>query len=461
MSLLQDYDVAWVSIDVVRIGYVDGTFHPVVVWIGVEPESLSANDGTLVAFRCFRILGEFGIEGVEVELRESCTTLLGGSKLLPPVPADDSSALVREPATHAVSLPISCGATPHLEGTGGLFVGEGGTNKRIFLLTARHVVFPASQLSNAEYSFENTSQPCRKVNLMGSTRFQKLTHEIAQAMLDDKYSLTSVRRDLSYAEDPARHGTNESIEKAKRDVAQAETRVQTLEAFSREITMHWTSANSRELGYVLYAPPLTTNTGKYGHALDIALVDLDLQKLDATTFSGNVMDLGPKIKPSHFRRIMHPNPRSAYTIEYPWQGLLALRGTIPEDEIRCPSSLDKNDDPCLVVMKNGNTTGLTFGRASSIRSCVRNLFPDEAAVFSMEWCITANYKPRGFQFSEAGDSGSIFVDGQGRIGGMITGGSGSQGGILVDITYATSIHRIMDSIKLQYPGAHLHPVLDA
>ena len=374
----------------------------------------------------------------------------------------DSSALVREPVTHTLGLPISCSATPHLEGTGGLFVGEGGTSKRIFLLTARHVVFPVSNESNVNCVLTNTGQPRCKVNLMGSTGFQKFTDDIARAIGHVNYRLTTRQKELARIENPDHHGTKESIEKARRGVQDAEIRVKTLDTFSRDITMHWTSANSRELGYVIYAPPLTTNTGTHGHTLDIALVNLHLQKLDATTFSGNVMDLRSRIlEPEDFVRIVHPNQKTNYTTPYPEEGLLVLRGTIPEDEIRRPSSLDENDDPCLVVMKNGTTTGLTFGRASRIRSCVRNYFSDAENAMSMEWCITANYEPREWQFSKAGDSGSIVVDGRGRIGGMITGGSGSQGCVLVDITYATNIHRIMDSIKLQYPGAHLHPVLDA
>jgi len=46
----------------------------------------------------------------------------------------------------------------------------------------------------------------------------------------------------------------------------------------------------------------------------------------------------------------------------------------------------------------------------------------------------------------------------GRIGGMITGGAGGEGE--KDITYATSINCIMESIKKQFHTAHLYPYSD-
>ncbi|KAI9750442.1 MAG: hypothetical protein M1815_001771 [Lichina confinis] len=456
VSLLQDNNILWTSVDVVRIGYRDSSFFPVVIWIGVEPNTVSLVDGTLVALRCYGILCRSGIIDVEVEMRESCTTSLAGPKLLGLV-SDRPTAKLREPINHALGLPISCSATPHVEGTGSLFIAEGGASKSIFLLTARHVVLPVDLESNRSYVLRTTSEPRRKVTLMGSGRFEKFTKDISDAIVDANVHLTTARRQVVHAEDPILRTTNESIDKTRKKLAKAGSQLQAVEAFGREITAHWTGASNRELGHVIYAPPVLTNIGQYGHTLDIALVDLDLQKLDVTSFRGNLINIGNQIDDVEFHHIMRPNHRAALTVEYPIDGVLVLRGTIPEDEIRCPSSLDENDDPCLVVMKNGSTTGLTFGRANNVRSVVRNYFSGEEDAMSMEWCIAAHYKPQKNHFSEPGDSGAIVVDGRGRIGGMITGGTGH--GSWIDLTYATGIHRIMDSIKQQYPGAHLYPTL--
>jgi hypothetical protein len=66
-------EVKWTSVDVVRIGNAEEgmQFAPVILWIGVEPASLSGRDGVAVAFKCREILVEHDITDVDVEIRES------------------------------------------------------------------------------------------------------------------------------------------------------------------------------------------------------------------------------------------------------------------------------------------------------------------------------------------------------------------------------------------------------
>lgn len=63
---LNSKEVAWTSIDVVRISYVEELFRPVILWIGVQPQSLSVDNGTKVARSCQEILIQFGITDVDV-----------------------------------------------------------------------------------------------------------------------------------------------------------------------------------------------------------------------------------------------------------------------------------------------------------------------------------------------------------------------------------------------------------
>ena len=53
-------------------------------------------------------------------------------------------------------------------------------------------------------------------------------------------------------------------------------------------------------------------------------------------------------------------------MKYPTNRLFKVQGIVPDEEMRCPAILDQNDDPCFIVMKRGNTTGLTIGRANDI-----------------------------------------------------------------------------------------------
>jgi hypothetical protein len=132
--------------------------------------------------------------------------------------------------------------------------------------------------------------------------------------------------------------------------------------------MHWVSPDKRVLGHIIYSPPIELGFGTRKYTQDFAVIDIDVSKIDATNFEGNVIDLGTRIQPTAFNRMMYPNRQNVHTFEYPQDRLLRLRGTIPDEDMRDPPALDHNGEPCLVVVKHGNTTGLTIGRANSIRS---------------------------------------------------------------------------------------------
>jgi hypothetical protein len=152
---------------------------------------------------------------------------------------------------------------------------------------------------------------------------------------------------------------------------------------------------------------------------------------------------------------MDPRPTDApTTFKYPYDRLLKLRDFIQEDDMHNPDMLDREGEPCLFVTKNGNATGLTVGRASGIFSFVREYFENGTHHTSTEWAILP-YDKSGV-FSALGDSGSVIADGRGRMGGLVTGGSGKMESL--DVTYATPLFwllpRIMDN---GFPDAHLYP----
>jgi len=94
--------------------------------------------------------------------------------------------------------------------------------------------------------------------------------------------------------------------------------------------------------------------------------------------------------------------------------------------MRHPDMWNSDGEPCLLVMKNGNATGTTIGRANGLFSIVRDYFNDMSInQTSMEWGII-NYNSKSEVFSEPGDSGSVIADIRGRIGGMLTSGSGQR-----------------------------------
>ncbi|EKM48708.1 uncharacterized protein PHACADRAFT_52020, partial [Phanerochaete carnosa HHB-10118-sp] len=120
--------------------------------------------------------------------------------------------------------------------------------------------------------------------------------------------------------------------------------------------------------------------------------------------------------------MMRPNFANLKSFEYPDDYLLKLKGIIHDEEMKHPASSDENNDRCLMVIKRGRATGLTIGRANEICSYVREGY-SKYGVYgtSKEWTIIPCDSKHG-PFSLAGDSGSVIVDGQGRIGGLLTGG---------------------------------------
>jgi hypothetical protein len=159
------------------------------------------------------------------------------------------------------------------------------------------------------------------------------------------------------------------------------------------------------------------------------------------------------MSPEEFTRKCFARDDANWSFKYPDNRRLPLRGTIPDQQMRHPDVFDVNREPCLLVMKSGNTTGTTLGRANGVFSIVREYYPRDMNInqTSMEWTIFG-YDRKSGAFSEPGDSGSIIADIKGRIGGMLTGGSGKTEAL--DITYATPFEWLFKRIKAAFPNAH-------
>ena len=157
--------------------------------------------------------------------------------------------------------------------------------------------------------------------------------------------------------------------------------------------------------------------------------------------------------------MMNPHPRNRPGFKYPQGGLLKISGKIPLNEMRNPMSVGGNDEPAIMVMKRGRTTGLTVGRANELASFSRIMFKCGARHMSKEWSILPYDKKSG-PFSAGGDSGAAIVDGQGRLGGIVTGGTSYT--TTLDITYASPIDVLLDSFQQwDFGKVNLSPELPA
>ena len=282
---LDSVDVKWTTIDVTRFAEVGKDAGPVFIWVGVKPESLSSENAEVAAVGCKKLVERFGINDVEIAFRESLFTRSTGPRLFDYVSSLHATADVRSPLTPALGLQIAARATPHLEGTGGIYIREG---NRVFVLTARHVVIPPNAEPNELYSRRNVSQPRRDVLLLGNQAFQDELGSITvgierRAILVDHYR--EELRGLGRAEAEERKTFNDKLREAEAAIA-------TLNEFRREVTTRWSAEGQRVLGHVALSPPISVGAGPKHYTEDWALIELDREKIDWRVFKGNVIDLG-------------------------------------------------------------------------------------------------------------------------------------------------------------------------
>lgn len=465
VELLDKYQVRFTSIDVVRFRSVKETaiISPVVLWIGVLPDSLLGEDAFNTANSLLDLLKSHDIDDVDVEYRESVYRRSSGAELYAPVEKVDPTKEVIDPLTTSLGLPIANARTPHIQGTLGFYFAEGGESKDILAVTARHVLFPPPTEDNSNYEFNHRGMRVKNVLLMGTNAWEDYVVSVRCAsarhgndieLYNDRIQTLSRR-----AADPNTPADKASdiwadVEEYRHLIRKSERALNKLEELFQTTTRDWAKPSQRVIAYVVRSPPITVNTDPLGFTSDFAIIKIDKDRFKNNDGHMNVLDLGLTIDSTTFNRKMFPRIDAKPGFKYPSDGLLKLQGIIPEKLLRNPDVLNINGEPCLPVAKNGLTTGPTIGLANGIFSIVREYFSNGTQRTSMELTIMPYGDETGV-FSKGGDSGSIIVDGRGRFGGLLTGGTGKTESS--DVTYATPFFWLWKLIKEMYPDAHLDP----
>ncbi|KAH9017750.1 hypothetical protein EDB83DRAFT_2298802 [Lactarius deliciosus] len=459
-AILHAKGVDWTSTDVVRIRYIDDDDDPsgdVVLWIGVRPDSLSYNV----------ILLDYGINDVEVEIRQSeiiCSAT--GPQLLQPAfrflePTVTVDA--REPLTTSLGISICSQSTPSTEGTGGFFLSEGSGSKRLLLVTARHVVFPLDKDNNKLFERKSESERRHDILMFSDESLKQYLVSIKEKIRGQEFNVDYLKRCMEPKAGRDDAKAKEDHEVHQRQLDKAEASVVALTAFHHEVSTHWATEESRVLGHVIFCPPIAVGTAPEQYTQDVAVIEIDASKIDPSSFPGNAINLVSTEFP--FKAListMHPNPRNTHNFDYPRDHRLHLRGTITDNEMRRPTMYDRNNKPCIIVLKRGKTSGLTVGCANNVFSYTRKYLGDNNTGISKEWAVLpfdawtgGSHDFSAKDFSAKGDSGSVVVDGAGRIGGLITCGAGKTDSI--DVTYVTPIGFILKTIRNNKSLAKSYP----
>ena len=259
------------------------------------------------------------------------------------------------------------------------------------------------------------------------------------------------------------------VEKAKRTIDHANK-------FHTQITKLWTCSGQRIIGEVAHVEPIAVHPEPIHFTRDWALVELYEEKFDWTTFRGNKVYVGTSLSLSRpavlgdiktpaggnlssadYANIMFPRPEDRADYQYPEDGLLQASGVVKPHEIHSPQHLDVNGEKCLLVVKNGLATGTTLGRATGMESFARVCNEYGIAETSIEIAVLPYGNTKG-AFSAPGDSGSIVLDRNGRILGMLTGGAGTDN--RMDVTYLTPYWYIEEQIKKVFPDSYLYEAVE-
>ncbi|KAJ3825590.1 hypothetical protein F5880DRAFT_215325 [Lentinula raphanica] len=447
-TLLDDKKVRWTSIDpVVFADAGEEPFCPLLLWIGVEPASLSYEDAHTAAEAATFLLTSFGLEGFEIGFRESIVTRSCSSPKMLNYDFSDPVIKFRKPFTSVLGLPIFSLST-HCEGTGALYLRESEDSDRIYLLTCSHLVrLPSNDGPSNRKDYHE------KVLTLGPMGYDNAVQRM-QDRIDTYTSWLDHFNGLSNNEDESERDrwTPKDISK---EIKNLEKNKKTVNELHSEVTKYWTDPDARVIGHTTYAPPV--RVAGNGYIEDWALVELKNDKFDWTTFKGNQVFVDKKSSLRDYAQMMYPNREDWENFRYPQDGLLQASGVVPEHEIRHPQHLDRNDNKCLFVLKNGSATGTTFGRTSGMKSYTRTYSGSEIETTAEEIGVHPYHRDQfqgRFPFSDEGDSGSIVLTRDGSVLGMVTGGAGSSGS--TDLTYVTPFWFILEQIRNVFPKCHLY-----
>ena len=438
----------------VRIGVAGQPSPPAFILVGVNHGTLSAELGIEVAVHCRSILLQSDIDDIHAIIYESNFTR--SAMMYKPAISANPAAIVREPFSTTLGIPICNAKSPNFEGTGGFFFIDTAKPGILYLLTARHVLFHPDKEENILYKREGSDQP-RKVMLMGDAAFKARCEAIESAIGAKEIIIGQLHRRLAAAEEMEDEDDANAERKAvKAKMEEAEEAITAFKKLLIDVTRDWTDEEKRVIGHVTLSPPIGLDYGDDGFTDDWAVIQIYPSMIARLNFIGNAIDLG-SVEVDELTAWMHPHPANPSSFKYPGDRLLRFHGTVSDQEMFRPDPKDKDhdNDPVLMVLKNGNTSNLTVGRLNTIRAFLREYFEGKPGRMSKEVGVLPRNSKSG-PFSERGDSGSVVIDAIGRVCGIITGGDGATD--VSDCTFITSINFLIKRLAAFGIRANISPL---
>jgi hypothetical protein len=448
------------------------TLGPVVTWIATHPTTTTAENAHDASPDILALLKANGVEGAVVEWYEGAVEKLSGPHLLRVTDDTNPTHYVRRLFTAAIGMPIATAEreAPDAQGSVTLFFHEnkdkhGAPSAKVFGVSNCHVL---REDTTVAYEFKGAGAPPQHVRLAGFRRFQRGLDEIKACVGGYGTDADLLAREIveleakPKSEDPEEAAEDEAAVEAKREkLAKVKKDIGVLETFYKDTNSQWGDIARRDIGHVDWAPKISVDVQGRKYTKDIGTFEVDAAKFKAQ-FKGNVVDLGAlclifliftsynkkqpsgsKFTPRQLTDMFYPQSGSRTTFKSPTNRQLRINGCVTREVLAVPNCLDSSWRPCLIVMKDGNTTDLTVGRYAGLEA----YHCDDLGVESIELAIY-NYDRQSGPFSAKGDSGSLIFNGEGHMVGILH--SGMPKGGSNHVTYATPAWWAIEQLKPKY-----------
>ncbi|ODN88039.1 hypothetical protein L198_06778 [Cryptococcus wingfieldii CBS 7118] len=435
-----------------------------VITIGVQPRSLAYPAAVAAAQAVVEILEAAGFPEIQVAFIESVYRRhMSHPKRMSFNPILDSEGLpaLRKPFTPTLSPSIAPLKSPYYEGSGGLYFrlnAEEGDN-RVALLTCAHVAHPPPVSENKVYTRRNDSEAREEIILLGTGSYDAAVATIMKFINDRTIAITSwetARGSLPAQRDGEPKGVT-SKRKALTDLIDAASnKIEKANQLHTDVTKHLTTTVSRVIGFVVHCAKIEVGEDQFMY--DWSLIQMDEDKTEWDDFKGNKLFVGGNKTAVDWVNYMFPQEfKDRRGFHAPEDMLLALKDVVPEAEFRNPQNFDIHNVRTLLAVKNGRSTGTTFGRVNGLESITRHYPEHGIAQRTLEFIVCGYDTVRGKndKFSDDGKSGSIVAGRDGRIIAQITGGGGPTDE--ADKTYVTPFYALQGAIKKKYPNCYLVP----
>jgi len=307
-QFLDSQGVKWTSIDPVAFAEEGGVmpFCPLLMWIGVYPQSLLYHAAMAAAEAIKEILAQAGFPEIEVAFRESVVTrsVAAGPKLLPFNPLRDPVPELLKPFTPTFGLSIGPLKTPYYEGTGALHLRVSSANKRTVLLTAAHVARPPPAFANTGTSRRHNSQAAEEIIALGDKGYSKAITSILSTIGDLASSIDIWGDNITRLPEPAEGEEEDEETTRKRQeyldlVDKAKKKIEKINKLHSDVTRSRATPAQRTIGFVHHVEPIAVSDGPHKFPRDWALIELYEEKIDWDSFKGNKVYIGTFSISSH------------------------------------------------------------------------------------------------------------------------------------------------------------------